>query len=276
MHEEALTLYAKWANITYVVYVTGGTEPVINGYYGMTVTLVPEAPPAGKQFKEWCVVSGGVTITGNTFSIGTQNVVIQAEWDDVYNVTVNGGTATPSFGIAGATVTLTPAAAPTGQKFKEWTVTIGTGASVSGNTLTIGTSAVTVTAVWETDFVITAGIAAEIRKGLEADHVITVDADHTDFKDVKVNGTTLSADNYTVEAGSTIVTLKADYLKTLAAGVHNVEILFTGGSATTTINILAAPGGTGDDGGFPVLIVAIAVIAIAAVLVAVYVFVIKK
>lgn len=68
------------------------------------------------------------------------------EQDPIYNVITSGSngtvTASPTSGRTGSTVTLsnTP---DSGYKFSSYTVT-GTGASLSGNTLTIGTSDVTV------------------------------------------------------------------------------------------------------------------------------------
>lgn len=53
------------------------------------------------------------------------------------------------------------------------------------------------------------------------------------FQNVKVDGKIIDKKNYTVTKGSTIITLKADYLKTLATGDHTIEIVWTDGSATT-------------------------------------------
>ena len=64
------------------------------------------------------------------------------------------------------------------------------------------------------------------------------------FVGVKVDGTLVDAKNYTVKEGSTIVTLKADYLNTLSVGTHTFEILWTDGSASTTFTIKA---NTSDD-----------------------------
>ena len=53
------------------------------------------------------------------------------------------------------------------------------------------------------------------------------------FQNVKVDGKIIDKKNYTVTKGSTIITLKADYLKTLATGDHTFEIVWTDGSVTT-------------------------------------------
>ena len=51
----------------------------------------------------------------------------------------------------------------------------------------------------------------------------------------------------TVKEGSTIVTLKADYLNTLTAGSHTLEIVWTDGSASTTFTVKADSPQTGDN-----------------------------
>ena len=60
-----------------------------------------------------------------------------------------------------------------------------------------------------------------------------------DFIRVELDGKTLDAANYTVKEGSTIVTLKADYVGALSAGEHTIGIVSTSGTATTTLNIKA-------------------------------------
>ena len=65
------------------------------------------------------------------------------------------------------------------------------------------------------------------------------------FQNVKVDGKIVDKENYTVTEGSTIITLKADYLKTLATGDHTFEIVWTDGSATT--NFTVAKNKSGDN-----------------------------
>ena len=52
------------------------------------------------------------------------------------------------------------------------------------------------------------------------------------FQGVQVDGKTLAKSNYTAEEGSTVVYLKAAYLKTLAAGKHTITILSTAGNTS--------------------------------------------
>ena len=57
------------------------------------------------------------------------------------------------------------------------------------------------------------------------------------FQGVQVDGKTLAKSNYTAEEGSTVVYLKAAYLKTLAAGKHTVTILSTAGNTSMDFTV---------------------------------------
>lgn len=58
------------------------------------------------------------------------------------------------------------------------------------------------------------------------------------FVGVKVDGTLVDGKNYTIKEGSTIITLKTDYLNTLSEGTHTFEILWTDGSASTAFTVV--------------------------------------
>ena len=60
------------------------------------------------------------------------------------------------------------------------------------------------------------------------------------FTGVKVDGTLIDAKNYTVKSGSTIITLKADYLKTLSVGAHNLTVVYTDGECSTNFEVKQA------------------------------------
>ena len=78
--------------------------------------------------------------------------------------------------------------------------------------------------------------------------VIRGNGDFAKFQAVKVDGEVIDVKNYTVVEGSTIVTLKADYLKTLSAGRHSFEIVWADGSAGTHFTVaMNTPGGNNND-----------------------------
>ena len=69
--------------------------------------------------------------------------------------------------------------------------------------------------------------------------VIRGDGDYHIFKDVKVDGKVIDHSNYEVTEGSTIITLKAEYLKTLSTGSHTFAIVWNNGIASTNFNVAA-------------------------------------
>lgn len=90
----------------------------------------------------------------------------------------------------------------------------------------------------------------EVIKGAGQTHVISVDgaaefeidADYGLFEDtgtVYVDGKLLDEEKYESRDGSTIITLKADYLDTLAIGEHLLEVQFDDGGIARTTFIIA-------------------------------------
>ena len=71
----------------------------------------------------------------------------------------------------------------------------------------------------------------------EGNLTITGNGNYEDFVGVKVDGTFIDASAYTVQSGSTIVTLLNEYLQTLTEGEHTFEIVWTDGSASTTFKV---------------------------------------
>ena len=57
---------------------------------------------------------------------------------------------------------------------------------------------------------------------------------------VKVDGSVLAQNRYTVESGSTIVTLHDDYVASLPAGEHNLTLVYNDGSVSAQFSVLAA------------------------------------
>lgn len=66
------------------------------------------------------------------------------------------------------------------------------------------------------------------------------------FVGVKVDGNHVDVRNYTVKEGSTIVTLKADYLNTLSVGNHTFEIIWTDGTAATRFTVSKSDSGSAE------------------------------
>ena len=89
----------------------------------------------------------------------------------------------------------------------------------------------------KTPYAITEGTGSSY--ALQSGSSLTVrgNGDFSKFTGIKVDGVQIGAENYEAKSGSTIVTLKSSYLDTLTAGTHNLEILWTDGSASAVFTI---------------------------------------
>lgn len=68
----------------------------------------------------------------------------------------------------------------------------------------------------------------------DSDLVFTLDGDYDLVSKVLVNGKELDPSNYIIKKGSTILTLKDAYLKTLGAGTYELTVTYANGSSATT------------------------------------------
>ena len=85
------------------------------------------------------------------------------------------------------------------------------------------------------------------RMGVTQDLTLTSNADASSFVEVRVNGEAIDKSNYTVKAGSTKITLKESYLRTLPSELHTIEIVSTDGLASCTLDLFTS-GLIGPDG----------------------------
>ena len=124
---------------------------------GTKVTLTATAK-SGYMFKKWDVISGGITIMGNEFTMGNSNVIVKALFESIpkttttYNVTVNSGTTNKSKPTASEIVTITASKAPDGKVFDKWITSDGVTFANANNTTTTFTMPsknVTVTATYK-------------------------------------------------------------------------------------------------------------------------------
>ena len=161
---------ALWENsvitpTTYTVTVSNdgngtGTATPSTAAAGTTITLTA-TPNKGYHFKEWQVISGGVTIKDDKFTMPDNNVEVKAIFEEdtppaptEHTVTVtsdgNGtASASPAKAVAGAEITLT-ATPKTGYHFKEWQVISG-GVTITNNKFLMPNDNVEVKAIFEKD-----------------------------------------------------------------------------------------------------------------------------
>ena len=83
------------------------------------------------------------------------------------------------------------------------------------------------------------GKGQSITAGDKKELTFKSNAAFSDFIRVELDGKNLDEKNYTVKEGSTVVTLKADYVATLAAGEHTIGIVSESGTVETTFTVKA-------------------------------------
>ena len=133
---------------------TGSADPA-SATAGTKITL-SAVPKAGYRFREWKVISGGVTVTGGKFTMPGSNVEVMAIFELIpavrHDVTVSDdghgtGSADPASATAGTEITLS-AVPEAGYRFREWKVISG-GVTITGGKFTMPDSNVEVMAVFE-------------------------------------------------------------------------------------------------------------------------------
>lgn len=82
------------------------------------------------------------------------------------------------------------------------------------------------------------GISVEYGSGEKV--VFTIHAEFSEFVGLYFNGEEVSKDNYTVEEGSTIITLLDEYVSTFDVGEHGLTAVFEKGSAELTLVVTAS------------------------------------
>ena len=136
-----------------------GTASPSTAAAGTTITLTA-TPNKGYHFKEWQVMSGGVTIKDNKFTMPNDNVEVKAVFEEdvpaptEFTITMKtdgNGTASASHAkaIVGTEITLT-ATPKTGYHFKEWQVISGS-VTIKDDKFTMPDSEVEIKAIFEED-----------------------------------------------------------------------------------------------------------------------------
>jgi hypothetical protein len=91
-----------------------------------------------------------------------------------------------------------------------------------------------------TVYKVTGGAGSEWKAEGETGLTFTADGKLEKFTDLKIDGKLIDKKNYDTKSGSTIVTLKADYLKTLEYGNHTITFVYTDGEISADFKITQA------------------------------------
>lgn len=101
----------------------------------------------------------------------------------------------------------------------------------------------TPTAAGASDYKIIEGANGTWTQNSDGTLTFRANGDFSKFTGVKVDGTLIDAKNYTAVSGSTVITLKADYLKTLSAGTHKITVVYTDGECSVNFEVKKPMGG---------------------------------
>lgn len=229
-------------------------------------------PDTGYMIDKVLVNTVETTVTGNKIelTVNEEKEVVVSYKKIPFTVTVKD--------VAGATITPNGAVAVSYGEDKEFTITANSGyklvkvlvdetdktADMVGDTLKLTniTSNINLEVVVEK-------IVYEVTEGANQKYTITknneakfkINADFRLFDDGKVyvDNELVDPKNYTAESGSTIITLKKEFVDTLSVGEHTLKVLFNdGGEAITTFNVakVTVPTdnpNTGDNIGFYII-----------------------
>ena len=166
-----IEIKALWRNsvitpTTYTVTVSNdgngtGTATPSTAAAGTEITLTA-TPNTGYHFKEWQIISGGVTIKDDKFLMPNDNVEVKAIFEEdtppaptEHTVTVTSGgngtaSASPAKAAAGAEITLS-ATPDKGYHLKEWQVESPAGLVITNNKFTMPGTNVAIKAIFEED-----------------------------------------------------------------------------------------------------------------------------
>ena len=93
------------------------------------------------------------------------------------------------------------------------------------------------------EYKITEGANGTWTQNSEGTLKFVASGDFSKFTGVKVDGMLIDADKYTAVSGSTVITLKKDYLSTLSVGNHTLTVVYNDGECSTEFEIKAAQSG---------------------------------
>ncbi len=229
-------------------------------------------PNAGYMIDKVLVNTVETTVTGNRIELTVdEGKEVKVSYKKIpFTVTVKD--------VAGATITPNGVVAVSYGEDKEFTITANSGyklvkvlvdgtdktADMVGDTLKLTniTSNINLEVVVEKIvYEVTEGANQKytITKNNEAKFKINADFRLFDGGKVYVDNELVDPKNYTAESGSTIITLKKEFVDTLSVGEHTLKVLFNdGGEAITTFNVarVTVPTDnpqTGDNIGFYIL-----------------------
>lgn len=241
----------KFDVITSVNGGNGSITPSKIGVVENTKVEITFTPDEGYMIDKVLVNTVETTVTGNKIELTVnEKKEVKVIYKKIpFTVTVKD--------VDGATITPNGAVAVSYGEDKEFTITANSGyklvkvlvdevdktTDMVGDTLKLTniTSNINLEVVVEK-------IVYEVTEGANQEYIITKDSEakfkiNADFRmfdggKVYVDDELVDPNNYTAESGSTIITLKKEYVDKLSIGKHTLKVVFSdGGQATTIFNV---------------------------------------
>ena len=212
----------------YILEIINGTG---NGTYveGTLVTITANPAADGKVFDKWVKMYGDAVIADENSATTTVTTkiaptTIKATYKDSETTPTPNPEPTP---------TPTPAPNPT----PEATTPTPDPAPATSAPAASTTTASTAAAPAQVTYDILDGAGSSWTQNTDGSLAIRGSGEISKFREVKVDGVTVDPVNYTVTEGSTIITFKPEYLKSLSAGNHSFELVWTDGTAATNFTV---------------------------------------
>ena len=225
-HEESTAFVVTVPDADKPVYILEIINGTGNGTYveGTVVTITANPAADGKVFDKWVKMYGDAVIADEnsaTTTVTTQiaPTTIKATYKDSET------TPTPNPNPE-------PTPTPTPNPTPEATTTTPDPAPAASTTTAPAASAPA-----QVTYDILDGAGSSWTQNTDGSLAIRGSGEISKFREVKVDGVTVDPVNYTVTEGSTIITFKPEYLKSLSAGNHSFELVWTDGKAATNFTV---------------------------------------
>ena len=223
----------------YILEIINGTG---NGTYveGTVVTITANPAADGKVFDKWVKMYGDAVIADENSATTTVTTkiaptTIKATYKDSETTPTPNPEPTPNPNPE-PTPTPTPAPNPTPEATTPTPDPAPATSTPAASTTTAPASSAT-SAPAQVTYDILDGAGSSWTQNTDGSLAIRGSGEISKFREVKVDGVTVDPVNYTVTEGSTIITFKPEYLKSLSAGNHSFELVWTDGTAATNFTV---------------------------------------
>lgn len=189
-----------------------------------TITIMANAPETGKVFDKWELISGDAVIADvNSATTTVTTHIVQSVIEAVYRDESPAPKPEP-------TPNPNPEPTPTPDPVPATSTPAASTAIAPASSAAAAPAQVT--------YNILDGAGSSWTQNTDGSLAIRGSGEISKFREVKVDGVTVDPVNYTVTEGSTIITFKPEYLKSLSVGNHSFELVWTDGTAATNFTVV--------------------------------------